>query len=401
MKFVLRAVVAIWLLVSALPVFASDPAMVNVAAYASYSAYQEDDNVKLTREELGKLGFSYESIRVGKYNVLLAKRASDHLYVLATAGTESKASLQLDLLRSFVPYLGDTERQVHEGFFQLSQSLRTDSRVDHFIQEVASNPQNKLLLTGHSLGGAVAIITAKSLDESHILPTSQLEVITFGAPMPGNRAFVECLQDLPSEYIAIDDDIVPRILQLVSDRYRGTLDNTIRWDSGKPYTIFAHSMQHYLEEAQKQAALAYEDDKHVPDVKKMWIAKPKLTNQARFSESFGLAFTRQIQHALLLQDQSARAVSYEDASVEEALRTARTHGYEELLYITLRAKTMPTSTKQQYTMQAESIVYDVKTGATLAYQDGVLEVDQFGTLITTGYRIADFQNDARLIPDGK
>lgn len=401
MKYVLRAIVAVWFLVSTLPVFASDAAMVNVAAYASYSAYREDDNVNLTREELGRLGFTYEAIQVGKHNVLLGKRTSDHLYVLATAGTESKASLQLDLLRNFVPYLGDTKRQVHEGFFQLSQSLRMDSRVDQFLQEVAADPQRKLLLTGHSLGGAVAIITAKSLAEDRILPTSQMEVITFGAPMPGNQAFVECLKDIPSEFIAIDDDIVPRILQLVSDRYRGMLDNTIRWDSGKPYTIFAHSMQHYLEEAQKQAALAYTDDRHVPTVKKLWIAMPKLANQARFSEDFGLAFSRQIQHILLLQQPEERAVSYVDESVEEALRTARVHGYEELLFVALRAKTEPTSTKQNYTMQAESTVYDVKTGAIIAYQDGVLEVDRFGTLITTGYRVADFQNGARLTLDRK
>lgn len=397
MKYILRGVLSLWiLLLSSVSVGALDAATVNVAAYASYSAYREDKNVELTREELGRLGFTLESFQIEKHNVLLGKRATDHTYFIAIAGTESKASLELDLLRDFVPYHGENERQVHDGFYRLSQNLRVDSRIDLFLKEVASNPKNRLIITGHSLGGAVAIITAKSLDEKHDIDKSQIEVVTFGAPMPGNTSFIDSLENLSVECIAIEDDIIPSILQLVSSRYRGSLPNTIRWESDEPYTIFAHSMQNYLDEAQRLATLAYEDDKHVPSKKTLWIAYPKFYNQARFSKPLGEAFSKQVLHGLLLQNPEERAVTYVEESVEEALRTAREKGYEEMLYIVLRAKTIPTSEKQSYSLQAEGTVYDVRTGAILAYQDGALGVDDFGVLVTTGHRIANLHTSSRL-----
>ena len=198
------------------------------------------------------------------------------------------------------------------------------------------------------------------------------------------------------ECIAIEDDIIPSILQLVSSRYQGSLPNTIRWESDEPYTIFAHSMQNYLDEAQRLATLAYEDDKHVPAKKTLWIAFPKFYNQDRFSKPLGEAFSKQVLHGLLLQKPEERAVTYVEQSVEEALRTAREKGYEEMLYIVLHAKTIPTSENQSYSLQAEGTVYDVKTGAILAYQDGALGVDDFGVLVTTGNRIAKLHTSSRL-----
>lgn len=44
-----------------------------------------------------------------------------------------------------------------------------------------------VFMTGHSLGGVMAVISA--MDIADLLPWGSLQVYTIGAPRPGNRAF--------------------------------------------------------------------------------------------------------------------------------------------------------------------------------------------------------------------
>merc|ERR1712224_698467 len=57
---------------------------------------------------------------------------------------------------------------------------------------MAKYPRASLLLTGHSLGGSVAMIAAIRLKEK--LPSRKTEIHTFGAPKSGNPAWASYLK---------------------------------------------------------------------------------------------------------------------------------------------------------------------------------------------------------------
>ncbi len=95
-----------------------------------------------------------------------------------------------------VPY--DKNRPaVHKGFnlyverilrdYVLLEDGRTFKDV---FAEIARNPRCRLLITGHSLGGAVAALLGQRLYDLG-MPEEKFQVITFGAPAVGNTAFVE------------------------------------------------------------------------------------------------------------------------------------------------------------------------------------------------------------------
>ena len=72
-------------------------------------------------------------------------------------------------------------------------------------------PDYKLIVTGHSLGGALSTICGTDL--AILLPDVDVRVINFGAPRVGNEAFKELVESLPNLSITRlvhHMDVVPR-----------------------------------------------------------------------------------------------------------------------------------------------------------------------------------------------
>ena len=137
-------------------------------------------------------------------------------YLLAVAGTESARDAKVDLRTAKVPFDGSTLEEfavnaarkdlppeaprVHEGFNQVAQLLLTvESAQSNDDQKgtarklweiLKEDTHDKVFLTGHSLGGAVATLVAARLLELGVSP-EQIEVVSFGAPAVGNEAFVQ------------------------------------------------------------------------------------------------------------------------------------------------------------------------------------------------------------------
>lgn len=97
--------------------------------------------------------------------------------------------------------MDQTPRGVHSGFAGLH------SQMIYYIQYVASIvPDLHVVITGHSLGGAIATLVAQSL--SHLLP----EVITFASPRVGNTSFAERVNRLvPIQRVFNTEDAVPNL----------------------------------------------------------------------------------------------------------------------------------------------------------------------------------------------
>lgn len=73
---------------------------------------------------------------------------------------------------------------LHSGFFAAFETMK-DSMLSEITNQVAANPNATVIVTGHSLGGAVATIAGAYLRKNGI----PCDLYTFGSPRVGNEAF--------------------------------------------------------------------------------------------------------------------------------------------------------------------------------------------------------------------
>jgi hypothetical protein len=107
--------------------------------------------------------------------------------------------------------------EVHAGFLKAYESII--ATLTQRLQDI--NPLKPLFITGHSLGGSLAVFAAMELKRQKFLIA---QVYTFGQPRVGNAAFARlCDWTLKGNYfrVVFQEDIVPRVPHLpsVTDMY--------------------------------------------------------------------------------------------------------------------------------------------------------------------------------------
>lgn len=204
--------------------------------------------------------------------------------VLALRGTASKKDWQLNLKTRKVSFpagnpvtaSAETEPAVHEGFLRyaravLSQPLDVDGdgSTENLAVFYKTHPGEKLLLTGHSLGGAGVTLLGSELLECGVAP-SQLSVITFGAPAVGNGAFArQAGERLRLERVVTSLDPVPGALQTFCKEYEQFGKKKEFTLSGK-YTDYQHPISYYLDLAVKE----YYNQREQAEKKGIWQPVP-------------------------------------------------------------------------------------------------------------------------------
>ncbi|KAK7201290.1 lipase [Novymonas esmeraldas] len=122
--------------------------------------------------------------------------------VFAFRGTSSLTNWLQNLKYFHTPYTLPTtcgsKCQVHGGFFSTYKSVRPQMLLSA-TRLVMASPTYQVLVTGHSLGGALALLAAVDL-QLHLnsLTTSpkHLALYTFGAPRVGNSHFTKWAHQL-------------------------------------------------------------------------------------------------------------------------------------------------------------------------------------------------------------
>lgn len=151
--------------------------------------------------------------------------------VMSFRGTASLINVLADLqfwLASHPPsrgrgtrYIG-THPAVHAGFLRSWQANSLNKRIIQRIEEIVEQGgplphgrKRKILLTGHSLGGALAHLAAYDITKA--FPGATVRVYTFGSPRVGNHAFAKDYDaTVPDSWAIINDqDVVTRGAKLV------------------------------------------------------------------------------------------------------------------------------------------------------------------------------------------
>ncbi|KAM3700897.1 hypothetical protein ACB094_05G131900 [Castanea mollissima] len=153
-----------------------------------------------------------ESESIGKRDIVMAWR-----------GTISPTEWFTDL-KAILERIGDGKIKVQHGFRSIYKSKSEFTRYNKLsASEQVMEEVNRLIkfykekgeeisftITGHSLGGALALLNAYEASTS--IPGLPISVISFGAPRVGNLAFKEKLDEIGVKTlrIVVKQDIVPK-----------------------------------------------------------------------------------------------------------------------------------------------------------------------------------------------
>lgn len=120
--------------------------------------------------------------------------------LVAFRGTQDLRNWLTDLDCAFL-HLG--QLRVHRGFFAALESVRQELKAS-----IAQTHCRRVWLTGHSLGGALAMLCARAWEEA------VAGVYTFGQPRAGDAAFARDYNELLADRtfrVIRATDIVPRV----------------------------------------------------------------------------------------------------------------------------------------------------------------------------------------------
>lgn len=121
--------------------------------------------------------------------------------VIAFRGTEFDLSDIIDDLQGYPWWSREVSGFVHRGFLQGVRAIWPG------LSMIGEGAQ-KLVLTGHSKGGAEAILLGAMLTR---LDRPPVQIETFGAPRVGFSGLSKILKKVPGKRHRLGDDIVPTV----------------------------------------------------------------------------------------------------------------------------------------------------------------------------------------------
>lgn len=199
-------------LFSAVQNFSEIDAQAKLASVAYFNA----DVIKSSLESQSQVLVHQSTIEENQVSYFLTQ--TDGIQTIAIRGTANEANVMLDLDIELKP---DTELNIklHQGFASGARAILTELKP--YLK-----PEQPIHLTGHSLGGAIAVVLGMHLENSDYNVT---QIITFGQPKVTNVGGAKLFADLPLIRVVTPDDIVPLVPPISPLQIR---DLDIYWHMG-------------------------------------------------------------------------------------------------------------------------------------------------------------------------
>lgn len=129
---------------------------------------------------------------------------SDRVILITIRGTAGRRDAARDIDARQVS-INDGAGYAHRGFYKAFIALR--EFVEPYLENFWVN--QTIIVCGHSLGGAIALLLADFIKRRPGAP--QVLLYTYGAPRAGDRTFVEASKDLVHHRIVNHNDVVPSL----------------------------------------------------------------------------------------------------------------------------------------------------------------------------------------------
>ncbi|WP_341520295.1 lipase family protein [Pseudomonas sp. G.S.17] len=161
---------------------------------------------------------------------------SDQVILISLRGTQEFADIGRDLDARQTEHedgLGNAHRGFHTAFTSTKKYLR------RYIDAFYKNKQT-FLITGHSLGGAIALLVAEWIRRTY---SDDVQLYTFGAPRAGDAVFVREAKDLTHHRIVNHNDPVPGVpFTWMDAEWKSALGATVMLVASKGTSLWSWGM---------------------------------------------------------------------------------------------------------------------------------------------------------------
>ncbi|KAJ9065373.1 hypothetical protein DSO57_1020226 [Entomophthora muscae] len=154
---------------------------------------------------------------MGQAVILVDRRRSQ--IVLVFRGSVYLENWIQDSKTNMVSVLYAQNTKIHQGFKEAIDALMP-LVIEPFKYTLTKYPNYQTVITGHSLGAALATLAASELFRNNILPWERMSLFTYGEPRSGNLAFARWInsQHTTITRVVNENDVVPH-MDVAKDGY--------------------------------------------------------------------------------------------------------------------------------------------------------------------------------------
>lgn len=178
-------------------------------AQCAKAAYDRDSRITFAN-----WGFDTNYQKISHKHTYVHVACNTTHIIIAFRGTNNRKVTDYLADADLWPHM-DGKSWVHRGFKRRAEWL-----IPGIIRYINKHPDKSIYITGHSMGGAMALYTAYELERLNVNP---ITVFTYGCPRIGNREYVDLIRSTHHRFVNCND-IIPRIpLSIIGYKHHGTL----------------------------------------------------------------------------------------------------------------------------------------------------------------------------------
>ncbi|KAJ9060181.1 hypothetical protein DSO57_1033576 [Entomophthora muscae] len=156
--------------------------------------------------------------------------------VLAFRGTQSKLNWVSNLIISQTLISVAPFASVHTGFKDIADAMAPEYiQALHQLLATPTYSEYDVVVTGHSLGGALAQLASIHAHRKLKLGWERIKIVTFGQPRVGNLDFARWFNQQPVMYTRVvnENDLVPHVPPIFTNYIHTHLERYIKNNSSR------------------------------------------------------------------------------------------------------------------------------------------------------------------------